>query len=144
MGAPSRGVSHGVSAAVALAALVPVAMAGCGGKNTAPSSQKPAQEAGAVVNTFERDLLARNYQHICDELFSSQVREQAGGRACAGFLRRTAGPVERPRIQVKGIALKGDTAKVRVETTAGGQARLPETIQLVRQGGRFRIAALSR
>lgn len=118
--------------------------AGCGGKDQGPNARKPALEAGAVVNTFERDLLAGNYQHICDKIFTSQVREQAGGRGCAGFLRRTAGPVKRPRIEVKNVAVKGDTAKVKVETSASRQAVVPETIELVRQGGRFRIASLSR
>ncbi|HEX8854544.1 MAG TPA: hypothetical protein VF752_03015 [Thermoleophilaceae bacterium] len=144
MGAPRRGVSHAASAAVAVAALGAFVLAGCGGKDQGPNARKPAQEAGAVVNTFERDLLAGDHQHICNEIFSSQVREQAGGRGCAGFLRRTAGPVKRSRIEVKAVALMGDTAKVRVETSASGQARVAETIELVRQGGRFRIASLSR
>lgn len=97
-----------------------------------------------MVQSFERDLVARDYRHICNEIFSVQVRRQAGGGACAAFLRRTAGAVQQPKIEVKGIALAGQTAKVHVETSARGQARVAETIQLVRQRGHFRIASLSR
>ena len=92
-----------------------------------------------------QDATARHmYKTICRDLFSKRVREQAGGKDCPRFVQRQAGDVRNPRIEVKGITIKRGSASVRVVTRASGQAPAPETIELVREGGRFRIASLGR
>lgn len=86
----------------------------------------------------------RDFDTICRELFSRRVRREAGGRGCARFVKRSAGGVRNPKIEVQRIAIRRNTASVRVITRATGQAPARETIELVRERGRFRIASLGR
>jgi hypothetical protein len=59
------------------------------------------------------------------------------------MLRRTSASLSRPRIEVQRIRIQGAMATVEVATTAEGQARVEDTIRLVREAGRYRISSLS-
>jgi hypothetical protein len=130
--------------AAALAGLACLPAVGCGGddgQKPRPISG-PAKEAAAVVQRLQRATAERDFRVICRDLFSRRVRQQAGGRDCPRFVKRSAGDVRNPRIEVKDITIKRDTASVRVVTRATGQAPARETIELVREDGKFRIASL--
>ncbi len=118
-----------------------VGCGGDGGQKPRPISG-PAKEAATVVQRLQDATAKRDFKTICRDLFSRRVREQAGGKDCPRFVKRQAGDVRRPRIEVRGITIRRDSASVRVLTRAAGQAPARETIELVREGGRFRIASL--
>ena len=121
-----------------------VALAGCGGGDDGGRDAGGlAQEASAVIEDLERAISKGEFERICADLLSSEVRRQAGGGDCPAMLERTSEGVERPRIEVKKIKIEGSTAVVDVETTAQGQARVPDTIRLVREAGAYRISSLS-
>ena len=121
-----------------------LALAGCGGEDDDERTAGGlAREASAVIEDLERAIAAGEFERICSELLSSEVRRQAGGGDCPAMLRRTSAGVNRPRIEVKEIRIEGAAAVVRVETTAEGQARVPDTIRLVREAGGYRISSLS-
>lgn len=84
----------------------------------------------------------RDFQVVCDQLLSASVRGRSGGEDCPRTFGRRAADVKRPRIRIDEIEVSGDRAIARVHTTAAGQASVADTIRLVREGGRFRIAAL--
>jgi hypothetical protein len=48
-----------------------------------------------------------------------------------------------PTIEIRGIELKGDRASVKVATTAKGQDRVSDTLELQRERGRWLVEALS-
>jgi hypothetical protein len=96
-----------------------------------------------VVARLEAATAHRDFDTICRDLFSRRVREEAGGRGCPRFVKRSAGNVRNPKIQVKRITIKRNAASVSVVTRAAGQAPARETIELVRERGRLRIASLS-
>lgn len=127
----------------ALFALV-VALASCGGGDDDESDAGAlAREASAVIGQLERSIAAGEFERICSELLSSEVRRQAGGGECPAMLERTSAGVKRPRIEVKEIKIEGATAVVDVVTVAEGQARAEDTIRLVREAGGYRISSLS-
>lgn len=122
-----------------------VALAACGGGDGEPErATGPAKEVAAVIETLERATARRDFETICDRLFTAEVRERAGGEDCASLLRRTAARVRRPRIAIERIDVEGDSAVAEVKTKARGQAEASDTIRLVRERGRFRIASLGR
>jgi|SRR6185436_20116694 len=128
---------------IALCALV-AAAAGCGGGgDDGKDAGGLAQEASAVVEDLQRAIASGEFARICSELLSSEVRRQAGGGDCPAMLERTSVGVKRPRIEVKQIQIEGNEATVKVETTAAGQARVEDTIRLVREAGAYRISSLS-
>ena len=121
-----------------------VAAAGCGGDDDdGEDAGGLAQEASAVIDDLERAIARGEFERICAELLSSEVRRQAGGGDCPAMLERTSAGVSRPRIDVTKIKIEGSMAIVQVETVAQGQARVPDTIRLVREAGAYRISSLS-
>lgn len=119
-------------------------VAGCGGGGgDEPKPIKgPAKEVAAVVQRFEKAMRQRDFKVVCDQLLSSSVRSRSGGDDCPRIFGERAADVKRPRIRIDAIEVAGHKATVRVHTTASGQASVADTIRLVREGGRFRIAAL--
>lgn len=119
-------------------------LGGCGGGGNSdpePVTGAPKQVAEAVAE-LERATVKRDFDAICEELFSSDARERAGGDECADSLRKGAGGVRAPRIQLLSIRIDGARASVRVRTSSESQTSVDETIELVREDGRYLIAAL--
>ena len=102
-----------------------------------------AKEVAATVEQLERAVARRDYATICTELFTTTARERAGGDECVSQMRSAAEDVLRPTIQIEQIAVKDDRAVVRVATTAKGQARVTDTLELRRSGDSWLIEALS-
>ncbi len=128
---------------MALCAVI-VTLAGCmGDDDDDPDAGGLAREASAVIEQLERSIAAGEFERICSELLSAEVRRQAGGGECPAMLERTSAGVKRPRIEVKEIKIEGATATVDVVTVAEGQARAEDTIRLVREAGGYRISSLS-
>ena len=129
---------------VVAAALIGLASGGCGASEPPPPITGAPKEVSDTVRALERATDAKDFNTMCFDLFSDQVRAQAGGVRCPALLRRTAKDVEAPRIRVRTIRLQGDAASVRVETRTRDQPPVPDTIELVRQRGRYRISSLGR
>ena len=133
----------GRAVTTALCAVV-LALGGCGGgDDDGRDAGGLAQEASAVIKDLERAIAQGEFERICADLLSAEVRRQAGGGECPAMLERTSAGVKRPRIEVKKIKIEGSMAVVDVETTAQGQARVLDTIRLVREAGAYRISSLS-
>ena len=127
----------------ALCTLV-IALAGCGsGDDDDDDAGALAREASAVIEQLERSIAGEEFEYLCSELLSAEVRRQAGGGECPAMLARTSAGVKRPRIEVDEIRIEGATAAVDVVTVAEGQARVEDTIRLVREAGAYRISSLS-
>jgi hypothetical protein len=131
--------------AALIGVMAPVALSGCalGGSDKRGPAPGAANQVAAVVRSLERASQTRDFRTVCDRLFTPAARRRAGGTDCARLLRSTAQDLQRPTIQVLGIELSGDRAKVRVRSRAVGQPPLTDTINLVRVGAKYRIEALS-
>jgi hypothetical protein len=130
--------------AVAVVALALVIVS-CGTSDRHKHATGSAKQVGDTVSALQRDLITRNWADICNALFSSQARAQAGGAAdCPDFVARGAAGLRRERIRVRKIEVQAPNATADVLTTADGQAPVPATIQLVLEGGRYKISALAR
>lgn len=125
------------------AALVAGATSCGGGDGDEAGAPALARDAGAVVERLERAIARRDFALVCERLLSAEVRRQAGAGECPAMLERTSAGVRRPRIEIKRIDIEGSVARVEVVTVAAGQARVPDTIRLVREGGGYRISSLS-
>jgi len=120
-----------------------MALAGCsdGGEETVSAARAPA-EIARMVDSLERATREGDYAAICDELFSAEARERAGGDDCESLLAEDAEGVTRPRLTLRSIEIDGDRAEARVRTAARGQTPADETIVFVREGGGYRISGL--
>lgn len=121
-----------------------LALGACADDPAPPApSTAPAREAGEVIRALGRAAAAEDYETICDDLLASAVRRRAGGSDCPRLLRRSAAAVRRPRIRLESAAVVSpDLVRVKVRTEARGQPPSRDTIELVRERGRLRIASL--
>ncbi len=125
----------------AVALLAPVGCSLGGDDEPKPVSGVP-KEIAATVDRLERAVADRDYRTVCDDLFTARARKRAGGAECVAQVRSAAEGVRRPTIEIRGIDVTGDRARVRVSTTARGQGRVTDTLTLRREGERWLVEAL--
>jgi hypothetical protein len=127
-----------------MATSVLLASSGCslGADDEAKPASGPPAQIAATVDRLERAVATRDYDTICDRIFTARARKRAGGAECARQLGSAAEGVKNPSIEIESIDVNGNRAAVRVRTHADGQARLKDELQLRRQGGRWLVEAL--
>jgi hypothetical protein len=127
-----------------MATSVLLASSGCslGADDEAKPASGPPAQIAATVDRLERAVATRDYDTICDRLFTARARKRAGGAECARQLGSAAEGVKNPSIEIEAIDVNGNRAAVTVRTHADGQARLKDELQLRRQGGRWLVEAL--
>ena len=127
-----------------MATIVMLAPSGCSlGADEEPKRVSgEAAEVAVTVKRLERAVEQKDFETICEQLFTAKARERAGGDECARQLRSAAEGLERPSIEIERIDLNKDRATVRVRTDAEGQASVTDELELRRQGGRWLVDAL--
>ena len=127
-----------------MATSVLLASSGCslGADDEAKPASGPPAQIAATVDRLERAVATRDYETICDQLFTAQARKRAGGAECARQLRSATEDVKKPSIEILAIDVKGDRATVKVRTRAQGQARVSDDLRMRRESGRWLVEAL--
>ena len=141
------GVRRGIIGAVAaLAGVLVVGAVLLGGRGDSDKEPEPitgsSRQVADVVTRLERATRRRRFDVVCEQLFTRAARARAGGGNCVKLLRATARDVRRPRIRLLSVRIDGNRAQARVRTLSEGQAAVEETIDLLRERGRYRIASL--
>jgi hypothetical protein len=111
-------------------------------KEPQPVSGVP-KDIATMVDQLERSIAEKKFAEVCDELFTAGAKQRAGGADCASQLSSAAEGVRHPTIEIRGIDVQGSRATVRVATEADGQARAMDTLRLRREGGHWRVDALT-
>ena len=106
-----------------------------------PAVTGAPRDAVAAVQSFGRALAARDFGSICDEHFTLEAHEAAGGDQCSSVLAQGLAEVRSPRIAIRAVAVRGAAATVTVLASQRGKPPVVDTLQLVRERGRFRIAS---
>lgn len=124
--------------AIVLAALV-LGVAGCGD----PSDEKRVRDA---VAAFGEASAKKDYQRICDDLVAKDLAEsvEAVGLPCEAAFKRGLDPVKEPKVEIKKVKINKTRALVTVRSTAKNQPPSDDTLELVLEGGDWRISALAK
>jgi hypothetical protein len=130
-----------IVAAISVVCALPLVACGTTARQT--QAKRPAQLVADAVSALQHDLGTRNYRDLCEQVFSTQARNAAGGISCPASLARESAGVKNPSIAIQRIDVNGHSATAQVLTSAAGQAKVPETIELVWENGRFRVSALA-
>lgn len=115
----------------------------CGTNARQKHAQGPAQQIADTITALEHDLLTRNWSDVCEQVFSSDARAQAGNESCPAFVRHGAAHLRDERIRITGIVVRNGSATVNVVSTARGQAAVNSVIRMVFENGRYRVSALA-
>jgi len=127
-----------------MATIVMLAPSGCslGGDDEPKPASGTAAQVAAVVDRLERAVEQRDFATICNQLFTANARQRAGGEDCVRQLHSAAEGVKRPRIEIQRIDVEDDRATVTVRTQAEGQALVSDELLLRRERLRWLIEAL--
>jgi hypothetical protein len=119
-------------------------LTGClGADEEAAPARGAARDIAGVVDRLERATAARDFETVCDELFTAAARKRAGGDDCERLTRSAAEGIARPQIEMKSIHIRADLARVEVTTRATGQAEVPAVLELRRERGEWKVEALA-
>ena len=127
---------------VALAAVAAVLIARATRDDDTPRVSGAPKDVVATVQAFGRALAARDFAAICDEMFTVEAREAAGGDSCRSTLAQSAAGVRDPRIVIRAVTVRGEQATATVVAQQRGKRPAVDVIELQRERGRYRIAAV--
>jgi hypothetical protein len=102
-----------------------------------------AGEVVAVMEDFERAAQRGDFGRICNQLFTTEAREAAGGDDCPSLLAQSAEGVSDIQVELESIVVRGNFASARISASADGVQAATDTVRFTRRGGRFQIASLS-
>jgi hypothetical protein len=127
-----------ILAAGAVLGLVAALIAGGGGDGPKTVAGTP-KEAVETVEAFKRALAERDFATVCEELYTTEAREAAGGDDCQSVLAQETAKLRDPEVKIVGLTVRRDGAVVNVQASVSGEKSVADTITLVREKGRFRI-----
>jgi hypothetical protein len=113
--------------------------AGCG--ESGPTDEERIR---ATLTEFQRATAERDYATLCERVLAPELLESFDqvGVPCEMALSEGFENVESPRLAVGAISVRGERATAEVRSSAEGEAPSQDTIELVRVGEEWRIAAL--
>jgi hypothetical protein len=121
-----------------IAAVLTVAAAGCG-------RQSAEDAVRSKVDDFAQATAAKDYRRLCNDVLAKQLvqRARAAGLTCEVALETGLKGVQNPKVEVRKVTVRGDSATAVVHTTAANQDASTDTLQLARQGGEWRVSAVT-
>lgn len=134
---PPAAARAALAACVACAATV--FALGCG-------STSDVQDVRSAVERFGDATADKDYQEICDELIADTLVEsvEAVGLPCELAFKRGLENVEEPSLAIGQVDVNKSKALVRVRSEAKGQPASEDTLELVLQGGEWKVSALAK
>lgn len=130
-----------VIAAVVAVGAVAVVVAVLSGRQDTPSVSGAAKDVVTTVDQFESALAGRDWVGICNRLYAKKARAAAGGVHCPSALAQSAGGLRDPHVRIVSVVVRGQSATVTVAASVNGKPPVTDAIQLVREGGQYRIAS---
>ena len=120
--------------------LAACALAGCG--DSGPTDE---QKIRSTLAEFQRATAARDYQALCDRVFSPRLIATVKqiGLPCELALQKGFEDVKEPRLTVGAITIRDDKATAEVRSSATGQAPSEDTLELERVEAGWRVSSLS-
>ncbi len=131
------------------AAALAIGAAGCGdaaapeGDTRAGEFAGPQLEVANTVDDFAEAARKQDTEQICADLLAAAVVDRLGGGTCADELKGSLRDTNAADLTIppRGITISGNRATARVVTDLGADDAT-DTVELVRERGRWKIAAV--
>lgn len=125
-----------------------LAVTGCGADEEGGgggSGVAAEQQVREVVARFGVATRGKDYQQICDRLLSKDLvnKIEGIGLPCESAVQRGLGGVRNPTLKINEVSISGSRALVSIRTAADGEAPSDDALQVVREGGEWKIASLA-
>ena len=119
-----------------------LALAGCGGGS---AKRSDADRVRDTLGAFGEASAKHDYRRVCAELLAKPVIDSVrrAGLSCESAMKSALEGVQAPKIEVRQVTITGNRASAKVHTTAANQPASDDTVALVKEGGDWKIGALS-
>ena len=126
----------------ALLAAGALTLAACGGGS---HERSDADRVRDTLGAFGEASAKHDYRRVCAELLAKPVIDSVrrAGLSCESAMKSALQGVEAPKLEVRQVTIKGNSASAKVHTTAANQQASDDTVALVREGGEWKIGALA-
>lgn len=133
---PNRAGAH-----LAAAALIAAILAGCGSQATesAKRFQGEQRDVAQVVEDFQQASRDGDAKKVCDDLFSPRTKPQDCEKEVKTGLDQLGS--KKVSLDVRSVAIKGDTATARVAVKEGTSGDSTATYPLAKEDGGWRITS---
>jgi hypothetical protein len=103
------------------------------------------KEVRQTVERFGNASRDKDYQTLCDDLFSKAIVEQlrSTGQPCEVSLKIGLSDVQNPTLEVRSVKVDGNKASAEVDSKAAGQRPSHDTIELIKEDDGWRISSLA-
>jgi len=120
-------------------------LAACGAASTSVSGFSGVKhEVAQTIASFQSDANATEEKKICANDLAAHIVQSLGGvRGCEAAIKTQLRQVDNVELSVQSIQLgaRGTSANASVKSVHEGKSR-PSTMQLVKEGGRWKISGL--
>ena len=133
---------------LACAALLAAALGACAKTVSTGSFQGEQHEVAQAISNLQSHVTAGEQRKICSDDLASEVvaRLEAAPGGCRAAIKEQLVEIDSSDLSVESIQLSGTgaqrVASARVRSTYGGKKRT-STVTLVKQGGKWKISAVS-
>ena len=119
-----------------------LALAACGG---ASPRRSDADRVRDTLSAFGQASARHDYRLVCARLLAKPVIDSVrrAGLSCESAMKTALQGVEAPKLEVRQVTIKGNRASAKVHTSAANQQASDDTVALVKEGGAWKIGALS-
>jgi hypothetical protein len=108
--------------------------------------ERATEAVHKTVDRFGKAVADHDYQELCDDLLAANLIDalEARGVPCELALKTGFGGAKDPKIAVKTVAVNGDRALVSIHSTADNQPPSDDTLNLVKEDGKWKVSSLAR
>ncbi len=134
---PARQLATGLCA-VAL----PIAMVACGETASTNSFKGESHKVAETVSNLQNDATDLSEQKVCDNDLAATLTTRLGGSSgCQANLKKQLREIDALNMTIKSIAVNGDKAVARVQSTYSGKKRT-STLLLVKEGSHWKVSGV--
>jgi len=135
-------VRRGAGASL-LAASLALGLSACGSTTSSSSFKGEDSAVAQAITNMQSDATAGSYQKVCanDLAGAVQARLKASGDDCQKALKSQLSEIDNFELTVKSVAVSGDTATARVQSTYSGKVGLG-TLSLVKEGSHWKVSGV--
>jgi hypothetical protein len=129
--------------AVGLCALaLAVGVAACSGTTSTSSFKGESHKVAETVSSLTSDATDLNQQKVCDNDLAASLTTRLGGSSgCQANLKKQLHEIDALTLTIKSIAVNGDKASARVQSTYSGKNRTT-TLLLVKEGSHWKVSGV--
>lgn len=121
--------------------MLAILLAGCGETASTSGFSGEKHAVAQTIANFQADVTAREQKKLCqNDLAASVTARFTRSGGCQAALKSQLLQVDAPGLTIQSVAVTGRRASARVKGTRSGKSAI-STLQLVKEGGRWKIAA---